>query len=163
MIAARPVTDTRPFVDGRAIRGWPGSATGPEQHRRCQAPIHVGDLTVRFASEATRRLGIWLDSELTLVENRRRRIGSARQAEAALSRIVSKYGVPPASCRNLQSAIVQGTCSTALSSPGMERRASKESIKTPSTVWSEPPWVPSDQHRWGPSPQRAASRPPGRS
>ena len=78
-------------------------------HHRCSAPIRVGDQTVRFAPEAARWLGIWLDSELRLVENRHRRIARARQAEAQLRRVVSKYGVPPASTRNLQSAIVQGT------------------------------------------------------
>ena len=46
---------------------------------------------------------------LNLAENRRRRIGKTRQAEARLRRIVSQYGVPPAAARNLQAAIVQGT------------------------------------------------------
>ena len=64
---------------------------------------------VRFAGEATRWLGIWLDAALNLEENRRRRIGKTRQAEAKLRRIVSQYGVPPASARNLQAAIVQRT------------------------------------------------------
>ena len=31
------------------------------------------------------------------------------QAEAKLRRIVNQYGVPPASARNVQAAIVQGT------------------------------------------------------
>ena len=44
-----------------------------------------------------------------MVENRHRRIAKARQAEARLRRVVSKHGVPPASTRNLQMAIVQGT------------------------------------------------------
>ena len=44
-----------------------------------------------------------------LEENHRRRIGKTRQAEAKLRRIVNQYGVPPASARNLQAAIVQGT------------------------------------------------------
>ena len=64
---------------------------------------------VRFAPEATRWLGIWLDSELRLVENRHRRIAKAHQAGTRLRRIVTKFGVPPASTRNLQSVIVQGT------------------------------------------------------
>ena len=64
---------------------------------------------MRFAGEATRWLGIWLDASLNLEENRRRRIGKTRQAEAKLRRIVNQYGVPPASARNLQAAIVQGT------------------------------------------------------
>ena len=79
------------------------------KHRRCQRGIRVGDQTVRFAPDATWWLGIWLDSGLTLQENRRRRIGKTRQAEARIRRIVSQYGVPPASARNLQMALVQGT------------------------------------------------------
>ena len=69
----------------------------------------MGVQTVRFAPEATYWLGIWLDSTLTLAKDRRRRIGKARHAEARLRRIVNKYGVPPASARNLQMAIAQGT------------------------------------------------------
>lgn len=37
--------------------------------------------TVHFNNEATRWLGIWLDSTLSLAENRHRRIGKTRQAE----------------------------------------------------------------------------------
>ena len=69
----------------------------------------MGDQEIRFAKGATRWLGIWLDSALTLAENRRVRIGRARQAEARLRRIVSTYGVPPAAARSLQMAIIQGT------------------------------------------------------
>ena len=62
-----------------------------------------------FAPEATRWLGIWLDSALTLQENRRQRIGRTRQAEARIRRIANQYGVPPASARNLQMPLVQVT------------------------------------------------------
>ena len=79
------------------------------KHRGHERGIRVGDRTVCFASEATRRLGIWLDSSLTLAENSRVRIGKARQAEARVRRIVSTYGVPRAATGGLQSAIVQGT------------------------------------------------------
>ena len=48
------------------------------KHRRCQRGIRVGDQTVQFAPDATRWLGIWLDSALTLQENRRRRFGKTR-------------------------------------------------------------------------------------
>ena len=54
---------------------------------------------------------IWLDSSLSLAENRHRHIGKARQAEARLRRIASTYGVPllVALARILQMAIIQGT------------------------------------------------------
>ena len=64
---------------------------------------------MRFAGEVARWLGIWLDASLSLEEDHRRRIGKTRQAEARPRRIVNQYGVPPASARNLQAAIVQGT------------------------------------------------------
>ena len=72
--------------------------------------IHVGEgHSVRFNREATRWLGIWLDSALTLRENRQRCLGRARKAEARIRRLVTAHGVPPASARDLQSAVVQGT------------------------------------------------------
>lgn len=64
---------------------------------------------MHFSPEATRWLGIWLDSALTPQENRQRRIGKTRQAEARIRRIVNQYGVPPAAARDLQLALVQGT------------------------------------------------------
>ena len=78
------------------------------KHHRCDRTIQVGGQSVRFAPAATRWLGIWLDSTLSLVENRKRRIAKIRQAEARLRRIVNKYGVPPAAVRNLLTSIVQG-------------------------------------------------------
>ena len=41
--------------------------------------------------------------------NRRRRIGKTRQAKVRIRRIVSQYGAPPTSARNLQMPLVQGT------------------------------------------------------
>ena len=80
------------------------------KHKRCRREVRVGNThRVCFNPEATRWLGIWLDASLNLAENRRRRIGRTRQAEARLRRIVNQYGVPPAAARNLQSVIVQGT------------------------------------------------------
>ena len=69
----------------------------------------MGDQRVRYAQGATRWLGIWLDAALTLRENRRRRIGKARQAKARIKRLVSQYGVPPGSARTLSMSLVQGT------------------------------------------------------
>ena len=50
-----------------------------------------------------------LYSALTLVENRRRCVNRARQADAGIRRLVSKHGIPPASARSLQTVIIQGT------------------------------------------------------
>ena len=51
----------------------------------------------------------WYPSTSALPSHCRRQIGKTRPAEARLRQIVSKYGVPPAAARNLQSAIVQDT------------------------------------------------------
>lgn len=64
---------------------------------------------VCFARDTMRWLGIWLDLALTLQENQRCCINRARRAEARVQRITTKNGVPPASARNLQMAIAQGT------------------------------------------------------
>ena len=56
---------------------------------------------MRFAGEATRWLGIWLDFPLSLVENCHKRVDKARQDEVRLRRVVSTYGVPPAAARGL--------------------------------------------------------------
>ena len=72
-------------------------------------PVRVGDLLFPFASKATRWLGVWLDSALTLRTSRRKALNRARAKEAALRRLVTKRGLAPAAARNLQQAIVSGT------------------------------------------------------
>ena len=76
--------------------------------------VRVDGRSVPFASEATRWLGVWLDSALTLRESRRRSMNRARAAEASIRRLVTKFRVPPALARNLQQAIVSGTMLYAL-------------------------------------------------
>ena len=72
-------------------------------------PIRVGDQQVFFAKEATRWLGVWIDSAITFVDNRRRCISQARQAGARVRRLANKHGIPLTSARNLQTSIIQGT------------------------------------------------------
>ena len=81
------------------------------KHHRYDRAIQLEGQSVRFAPAATRWLGIWLDSKLSLTENRRRRIAKARQAEARLRRIVNIYGVPPPAARNLLTSS-RAQCST---------------------------------------------------
>ena len=52
---------------------------------------------------------IWIDSALTLRDSRRRVLNHAKGGEAAICSLVSKYGVPPASARNLQQALIHRT------------------------------------------------------
>ena len=65
----------------------------------------MGSHRVRFNPEVMLWLNIWLDSTLNLAENRWRRIGKTRRAEARPRHIVDQYGVPPAAARNLHAAV----------------------------------------------------------
>ena len=82
-----------------------------QKYRWChwQWEIKVGSQRVRFATDATWWLGIWLDSALTLHESQCRRIGRASKAEARIRQIINQYGVPLASARYLQLVLIQGT------------------------------------------------------
>ena len=71
--------------------------------------VQVGMRRIPFAREATRWLGVWLDHSLNLRESKRRVLNRARRADAALQKMVGKYGIPPASVRNLQQALIHGT------------------------------------------------------
>lgn len=126
------------------------------KHRRCKTGIRVGDQTVHFAPEATRWLEIWLNSTLTLAENRRRRIGKTRQEEARPRRIVNRYGAPPAAARNLQLAIIQGTMLYASEFRGTAVRVSRGSTRGSSTGWAEPHSAPFGQPPLASSRLRAA-------
>ena len=55
--------------------------------RACWA-IQIGEQNIHFAREATRWLGIWIDSALTLRDSRRRVLNRAKGAEAAIRRLV---------------------------------------------------------------------------
>ena len=98
---------------------------------------------------------------LTLADNRRYRIGRARQAEARLRRIINTYGVPPAAAHNLQMAIIQGLCFMPPSSPGAETGEWRESTRGPSTRWVGPPRELFDRHP-GPGDSRSRELMPAR-
>ena len=71
--------------------------------------VQVADRVVPFARKATRWLGVWLDWTLGLRDSRKRVLDRAKRADAAVQKMVGKYGVPPASARNLQQALIHGT------------------------------------------------------
>ena len=78
-------------------------------HSSAAEPVRVGDRLFSFASEATRWLGVWLDSALTLRTSRYKALNRARAKKAALKRLVTKRGLALAAAHNLQQAIVSGT------------------------------------------------------
>ena len=52
--------------------------------KKGRRPIRVGNQQVFFARGATRWLGVWLDSALSMVENRRKCMNRAREANARI-------------------------------------------------------------------------------
>jgi ribonuclease HI len=60
-----------------------------------------------FNHEATRWLGVWLDSHLTLQEHHNKMMNKARRAEARVRSLGGKFGLTPENVRKIQIAAVQ--------------------------------------------------------
>jgi hypothetical protein len=73
------------------------------------AKIRVGEHYAKFNSEVMRWLGLWIDSALRLTTHQSKCMARARMAENRWRWLITKYGVPPASARNIQIAIIQST------------------------------------------------------
>jgi len=69
--------------------------------------VAVGDSMVRFNKEATRWLGVWLDSQLTLKDHHAIRMKSGRKVMTRLRRLTGQMGLSPAYCRKVMTACFQ--------------------------------------------------------
>ena len=79
-------------------------------HRKKSTPtatVMVGNNAVPFNKEATRWLGIWLDSQLTLKEHHATRLKDGRNALTRLRRLAGRLGLSPANCRKVMTACIQ--------------------------------------------------------
>jgi len=72
-----------------------------------KAKVKVGDNVVPFNKEATRWLGIWLDSQLTLKDHHATRLKDGKKAMARLRRLTGQMGLSPANCRNVMTACIR--------------------------------------------------------
>ena len=63
--------------------------------------------TIQFNGQATRWLGVWLDSQPTLKEHHDVRLKKARNAQNRLRRLAGQVGLSPENCRRIQAAYVQ--------------------------------------------------------
>jgi ribonuclease HI len=72
-----------------------------------EAKVKVGDKEVSFNRAATRWLGVWLDSQLTLKEHHATRLKSGRNAMNRLKRLTGQMGLSPVNCRRIMTACVQ--------------------------------------------------------
>jgi len=71
--------------------------------------IQVGNHQMAYNKEATRWLGEYLDSTLTLKEYHRTRRRKARQAEGMLRRHTGQFGLTPEHWQRIQVACVQAS------------------------------------------------------
>jgi len=72
-----------------------------------KARVAVDGRNIRFNKKATRWLGVWLDSQLTLKEHHTVRMKSGRKAMMWLRRLTGQMGLSPANCRKVMTACVQ--------------------------------------------------------
>ena len=69
--------------------------------------IRVGSGVIRFNTQATRCLGVWMDAHLTFKDQHNRFMKKARAAEAGLRTLTTIYGIVPESVMAVQVACVQ--------------------------------------------------------
>jgi len=72
-----------------------------------KAKVIVGDEEVPFNKEATRWLGVWLDSQLTLKEHHATKLKSGRNAMTRLRQLTGRMGLSLANCRRIMMVCVQ--------------------------------------------------------
>jgi len=77
------------------------------QGTQTEAQVKVGDKDIQFNRVATRWLGVWLESHLTLKEHHATRLKSWRNAMNRLKRLTGQMGRFPANCRRVMSACVR--------------------------------------------------------
>ena len=71
------------------------------------ATIHVGTSDISFNPKATRWLGVWLDSLLTLKEHHAVRLKEGKKAMERLRRFTGQMGLSPANCRKVMTVCIQ--------------------------------------------------------
>jgi len=73
------------------------------------ATIRVATNDIAFNPAATRWLGVWLDSQLTLKEHHATRLKEGKKALGRLRRLTGQMGLAPVNCRKVMTACVQST------------------------------------------------------
>lgn len=72
-----------------------------------QASAKIKDVTIKFNKEATRWLGVWLDSALSFREHKDTYLQKKRRAEARLKAVTNRKRLEPGLVRKIQVAAVQ--------------------------------------------------------
>jgi len=74
---------------------------------KMKAKIRVGSHEVQYNKEATRWLGVWLDSMLALNDHTKKTFAKARRAQNRVRSLMTKKGLSPEGCQRIQIAAVQ--------------------------------------------------------
>jgi len=69
--------------------------------------VTIGASTAPFNKAATRWLGVWLDSQLTLRDHQTTRLKEGHKAMARLRRLTGQMELSPGNCRKVMMACVQ--------------------------------------------------------
>ena len=72
-----------------------------------EVQIKIGPKKIKFNKEATRWLGIWLNSELKFTAHVNEKFQRARTAEIQIKGLTRTYGLAPALIRRIQIAVIQ--------------------------------------------------------
>jgi len=80
-----------------------------KRRRSPSESVQVGDHSVPFNKHATRRLGVWIDSKMTLKEHHSARMKKARRAAGCIRCLTGQMGLCPAACKKALVACVQAS------------------------------------------------------
>jgi len=80
-----------------------------KRRRKPTETVRVGDNEIPFNKQATRWLGVWIDSKMTLKEHHSARVKSARKAMGRIRRLTGQAGLCSGACRKALVACVQAT------------------------------------------------------
>jgi ribonuclease HI len=72
-----------------------------------KATIQVGTNEISCNTQATRGLGVWLDSQLTLKQHHAIRLKDGKKAMGRLRRLTEQMGLAPVNCRKVMTACIQ--------------------------------------------------------
>ena len=98
------------WVTGNGVAFDHGKIEAALFQRRKKVPtaeVIVGASRVPFNKRATRWLGVWLDSQLTLRDHHTTRLKQGQKAMTRLRRLTGQMGLSPANCRKVVTACVQ--------------------------------------------------------
>ena len=98
-----------------------------------ETKIQVGNEKIMFNKEATRWLGVWLDSQLKFTSHINERVKRARTAEIQIKGLTKTQGLAPGLVRRIQLAVVQSIALYGENFGGKDKRIMRIPFNSSST------------------------------